>query len=86
MSVTYAKPTYSTNFYILRANYSKPNLPQTAPPQDPDPAPAKSWLPSWKDLTKKEQPTEADKSVEIIGTLESLDGELTVRAKGTFPV
>lgn len=85
MSVTYAKPTYSTNFYVLRANYSRPNLPQTAPPQDPDPQPAKSWLPSWKDFTKKEQPTEAKKSVEIIGTLESVDGELCVRVKGTFP-
>ncbi|KAF1978252.1 hypothetical protein BU23DRAFT_451246 [Bimuria novae-zelandiae CBS 107.79] len=86
MSITYAKPTYSTNFYILRANYSKPNLPQTAPPQDPYPAPAKSWLPFWKDLTKKEQPVDAKKSVEIIGTLESIDGELTVRVKATFPV
>ena len=87
MSVTYAKPTYSTNFYILRANYSRPNLPQTAPPRDPDPAPAKSWLPSWKDLTKKEQPAEgAAQAVEIIGTLESVEGELTVRVKGTFLV
>lgn len=53
---------------------------------DPEPKPAKSWLPSWKDLTKKEQPTDAKKTVEIIGTLESVDGELCVRAKGTFPV
>ncbi|KAL1606653.1 hypothetical protein SLS60_004059 [Paraconiothyrium brasiliense] len=86
MSITYAKPTYSTNFYILRANYSRPNLPPAAPPQDPDPQPAKSWLPSWKDLTKKEQPKEAAKTVEIIGTLESVEGELCVRVKGTFPV
>ncbi|KAF9738205.1 hypothetical protein PMIN06_011743 [Paraphaeosphaeria minitans] len=86
MSVTYAKPTYSTNFYILRANYSRPNLPQAAPPLHPEPQPAKSWLPSWKDFTKKEQPTEAKKTVEIIGTLESVDGELCVRVKGTFPV
>ncbi|KAK7192457.1 hypothetical protein DPSP01_009723 [Paraphaeosphaeria sporulosa] len=86
MSITYAKPTFSTNFYILRANYSRPNLPQAAPPVDPEPQPAKSWLPSWKDLTKKEQPTEAKKTVEIIGTLESVDGELCVRVKGTFPV
>ncbi|KAJ4297608.1 hypothetical protein N0V90_005501 [Kalmusia sp. IMI 367209] len=86
MSITYAKPTYSTNFYILRANYSRPNFSQVAPPHDPDPAPAKSWLPSWKDFTKKEQPTNSKKAVEIIGTLESVDGELLVRVKGTFPV
>ncbi|KAF2447030.1 hypothetical protein P171DRAFT_356218 [Karstenula rhodostoma CBS 690.94] len=86
ISVTYAKPTYSTNFYILRANYSRPHLPQAAPPVDPEPQPAKSWLPSWKDLTKKEQPTDTKKTVEIIGTLESVDGELCVRVKGTFPV
>jgi hypothetical protein len=86
MSVTYAKPANSTNFYILRANFSKPDLPQTAPPPDPEPAPAKSWLPSWKDMTKKAPPAEESKTVEIIGTLENTDGQLCVRAKGTFPL
>ncbi|KAF2689487.1 hypothetical protein K458DRAFT_128400 [Lentithecium fluviatile CBS 122367] len=86
MSVTYAKPTNSTNFYILRAHFSKPHIPPVAPPPDPDPAPAKSWLPSWKDLTKKEQPTENKKAVEIIGTLEDTNGNLCVRVKGTYPV
>jgi hypothetical protein len=86
MSVTYAKPTNSTNFYILRASFSKPNLPQAAPPPDPEPAPAKSWLPSWKDMTKKQSAIINEQSVEIIGTLEDIDGSLCVRAKGTFPV
>jgi len=86
VSVTYAKPTNSTNFYILRASFSKPYLPQAAPPPDPEPAPAKSWLPSWKDMTKKEPPAKDKKTVEIIGTLENTDGQLCVRVKGTYPV
>ncbi|PVH99226.1 hypothetical protein DM02DRAFT_656572 [Periconia macrospinosa] len=87
MGVTYAKPTHNSSFYIIRASFSKPKLPQTEPPTDPEPAPAKSWLPFWKDFTKKQQqPTEEKKTVEIIGTLESIQGELCVRAKGTFPV
>ncbi|KAK3215421.1 hypothetical protein GRF29_19g3238339 [Pseudopithomyces chartarum] len=90
LSITYAKPTYSTNFYVLRANFSHPRRPPKAPPVDPEPQPAKSWLPSWKDLTKKEQGggrAETQKEmVEIIGTLESEGGDLTVRVKGTFEV
>jgi len=87
MSVTYAVPTWSANFYVLRASFSSPQLPQVAPPVDPEPAPAKSWLPSWKDLTKKEPPASSSPSsqtLEITGTLESVKGELCVRAKGTF--
>ena len=86
MGITYAAPTYNSSFYIVRASFSKPKSRQTEPPPDPAPAPAKSWLPSWKDFTKKDQPAEGAKTVEIIGTLESVKGDLCVRAKGTFPV
>ncbi|CAN9458138.1 unnamed protein product [Alternaria sp. RS040] len=85
LSVTYAKPTYSLDFYILRASFSKPDLPQSEPPPEPEAEPTKSWL-GWlspqKDLTKK---TEASRSKqEIIATLESVGGDLCVKAKGTF--
>ncbi|KAF2116730.1 hypothetical protein BDV96DRAFT_490581 [Lophiotrema nucula] len=82
VSVTYARPTQILNFYVLRASFSQPNLPQDAPP--PEPQPAKSWLPFWKDLTKKSAPT-AEPTSEVTATLESLDGTVCVRAKGTFP-
>ena len=84
MSVTYAQPTHVLNFYILRANFSNPTIPPTAPPPA-EPAQAKSWLPFWKDLTKKEPHTGAQTNVEIIGTLESVKGVLSVRVKGSFP-
>ncbi|KAH6842099.1 hypothetical protein B0T12DRAFT_274650 [Alternaria alternata] len=85
LSVTYAKPTYSLDFYILRASFSKPDLPQSEPPPEPEAEPTKSWL-GWlspqKDLTKK---TEASRSrQEIVATLESVGGDLCVKAKGTF--
>ncbi|OAL49922.1 hypothetical protein IQ07DRAFT_587607 [Pyrenochaeta sp. DS3sAY3a] len=87
LSVTYAKPTYSLDFYIVRAAFSKPDLPQLAPPPEPESAPTRSWL-SWlspkKDLTKQESATK--NMAEIIGTLESVKGDLCVRAKGTFAV
>ncbi|KAF1962764.1 hypothetical protein CC80DRAFT_398892 [Byssothecium circinans] len=50
------------------------------------PAAKWSWLPSWKDMTKKAQPGEAKETVEIVGTLEDVNGDLLVRAKGTYPV
>ncbi|RAQ98820.1 hypothetical protein DDE82_008881 [Stemphylium lycopersici] len=83
LSLTYAKPTHSLDFYILRAAFSKPDLPQSEPPPEPEAEPTRSWL-GWlsskKDLTKKaEAPRE-----EIIGTLESVQGNLCVKAKGTF--
>ncbi|KAF9698399.1 hypothetical protein EKO04_003825 [Ascochyta lentis] len=84
MKVTYAKPTYSLDFYVLRASFANPNLPQTEPLPEPEAEPTKSWL-SWlspqKDMTKKSEPGQL---VEIVGTLESVKGELCVRAKGTF--
>lgn len=56
LSITYAKPTYSLDFYVLRASFSKPDLPQSEPPPEPESQPTKSWL-GWlspeKDLTKK---------------------------------
>jgi hypothetical protein len=84
MSVTYARPTHILNFYILRANFSNPRIPPIVPPSEP--AQPKSWLPFWKDLTKKEPYTGAQPSVEIVGTLESVKGVLCIRAKGTFPI
>ncbi|KAF2787214.1 hypothetical protein K505DRAFT_258206 [Melanomma pulvis-pyrius CBS 109.77] len=84
MSVIYAQPTHVLNFYILRANFTKPRIAPAAPL--PDPQPTKSWLPFWKDLTKKTPYTGAQPSVEIIGTLESVKGDLCVRAKGVFPI
>ena len=83
MSVTYAKPTFSFDLYVLRASFSKPDLYQVEPP--PGPAPAKSWLPYWKDFTKKWTTTAPESTMEISSTLESLDGEVKVRAKGTWP-
>jgi hypothetical protein len=85
LSITYAKPTYSLDFYILRASFSKPDLPQTERPPEPEAEPTKSWL-GWlspqKDLTKKTEPSRPKE--EIIGTLESVKGDLCVKAKGTF--
>jgi len=85
LAITYAKPTYSLDFYILRASFSQPNLWQTAPPPEPEAEPTKSWL-GWlspkKDLTKQ---VESQKT-EIIGTLESVKGDLCVKVKGTFAV
>ncbi|KAF2708297.1 hypothetical protein K504DRAFT_382369 [Pleomassaria siparia CBS 279.74] len=81
LSITYAQPTNVLNFYILRANYQKPRIPVPVP----EPAPAKSWLSFWKDDTKKEPQMEAPSAVEIVATLESIEGKYCVRAKGTFP-
>ncbi|OSS50560.1 hypothetical protein B5807_05204 [Epicoccum nigrum] len=84
MKVTYAKPTYSLDFYVMRASFANPNLPQTKPVQEPEAEPTKTWL-SWlspqKDMTKRSEPGQM---IEIIGTLENIKGELCVRAKGTF--
>ncbi|KAJ4335818.1 hypothetical protein N0V95_008781 [Ascochyta clinopodiicola] len=84
LKVTYAKPTYSLDFYVLRASFAQPTLPQTEPVPVPEAEPTKSWL-SWlspqKDMTKKSEPGQL---IEIVGTLESVKGELCVRAKGTF--
>jgi hypothetical protein len=87
LSITYAKPTYSLDFYILRASFSQPDLPQSEPPPEPEAEPTKSWL-GWlspqKDLTKKEEPPR--QQAQILGTLESIKGDLCVKAKGTFGV
>jgi hypothetical protein len=83
MSVTYARPTTSFDMYIVRASFSEPSLPQIEP--TPEPVPAKSWLPSWKDFTKQSTSAQPGPPVEISGTLESLDGEVKVRAKGIWP-
>ncbi|KAF2281622.1 uncharacterized protein EI97DRAFT_438942 [Westerdykella ornata] len=83
ISVTYARPTQSFNIYVLRASFSTPDIPQEQPPTEP--APGKAWLPYWKDLTKKWTTTRPGPAVEISGTLESLDGEVKVRAKGVWP-
>jgi hypothetical protein len=84
--VTYAKPTYTLDFYILRASFSKPESPQDEPPPEPEADPAKSWLgrlSPHKDLAKKVEP-KAMHTAEIIGTLESVKGDLCVKVKGTF--
>ena len=84
LKVTYAKPTYSLDFYVLRASFAKPTLPQTESVLEPEAEPTKTWL-SWlspqKDMTKRSEPGQL---IEIIGTLESIKGDLCVRAKGTF--
>ncbi|KAF2639362.1 hypothetical protein P280DRAFT_403203 [Massarina eburnea CBS 473.64] len=87
LSMTYARKTRNHSFYIIRAAFTEPKTPQMESPPPKESASAKwSWLPSWKDLTKKTQPTEAKETVEITGTMENIYGDLLVRAKGTFPV
>ncbi|KAH7090276.1 hypothetical protein FB567DRAFT_519473 [Paraphoma chrysanthemicola] len=84
VSITYAKPTYSLDLYILRASFSKPNIPQSEPPPESETEPTRKWL-SWlspkKDLTKK---VDVKAKHEITGTLESMKGDLCVKVKGTF--
>ncbi|KAF1929314.1 uncharacterized protein M421DRAFT_419837 [Didymella exigua CBS 183.55] len=84
LKVTYAKPTYSLDFYVLRATFARPTPPQTEHVPEPEAEPTKTWL-SWlssqKDMTKKSEPGQM---IEIIGTLENVKGDLCVRAKGTF--
>jgi hypothetical protein len=87
LSITYAKPTYSLDFYVLRASFAQPDKPQglwATPPPEPEAEPTKTWL-SWlspeKDLTRK---VESRKATEIIGTLENMSGDLCVKVKGTF--
>ncbi|KAI8934936.1 hypothetical protein NX059_008604 [Plenodomus lindquistii] len=87
LAITYAKPTYSLDFYVIRASFKKSENPESeTPPPDPEVEPTKSWL-SWlspsKDLTKKQNPRREPARV-IVGTLESVKGDLCVRAKGTF--
>ncbi|KAF2263469.1 hypothetical protein CC78DRAFT_581562 [Lojkania enalia] len=82
MSITYSRPTEVLKFYVLRASFDTLNLPQSTPP--PEPLPPKSWVLSWKDLTKKPAPI-PEPMVELSGTLETLQGKVCVRAKGTFP-
>ncbi|KAH8730465.1 hypothetical protein GQ44DRAFT_700363 [Phaeosphaeriaceae sp. PMI808] len=86
LSITYAKPTYSLDFYILRASFSQPDLPQTEPPSAPASQPTRNWL-GWlsptKDMAKK---AESNHSTEIIGTLENMKGGLCVKVKGVFVV
>ncbi|KAH9874948.1 hypothetical protein J1614_004436 [Plenodomus biglobosus] len=87
LAITYAKPTYSLDFYILRASFKKSADPESeTPPPDPEAEPTKTWL-SWlsprKDLTKKENPEQTPSRV-IVATLETVRGDLCVRAKGTF--
>jgi hypothetical protein len=81
MSVTYARPTQILQFYVLRSRFEAPELPQVAPP--PEPEPAKSWLPPWKDMTK--QPAPVPEPLELTATLESVEGRVCVRARGTWP-
>jgi hypothetical protein len=83
LSLTYARPTQALNFYVLRASFSQPNIPQEAPP--PEPQPAKSWLPSWKDFTKKAPSGAPEPMVDVSGTLETIGGKVCVRAKASFP-
>ncbi|KAE8868118.1 hypothetical protein PTNB29_02029 [Pyrenophora teres f. teres] len=85
LSLTYAKPTYSLDFYIIRARFSKPKLPQSEPPPEPEAQPTKSWL-GWlspqKDLTKKTSSVGSNE--EVVATLETVSGDLCVKAKGVF--
>ncbi|KAF1943103.1 hypothetical protein EJ02DRAFT_453626 [Clathrospora elynae] len=87
LSITYAKPTYSLDFYILRASFSTPHLPQSGPALDPETDLAKSWL-GWlspaKHRTKTVKPT--GQKFEIVGTMESIKGDMCAKAKGSFHV
>jgi hypothetical protein len=84
ISITYAKPTYTLDFYVLRASFTQPDLPQTEPPPEPEVEPTKTWLERLspkKDMTKQ---VEAGPSAEITATLESMKGDVCVKVKGTF--
>lgn len=83
ISVDYLRPTLSSNTFILRASVANPDHPQREPPPETMP---KSWLPSWKDFTKKKTHSLLASTVEITGTLEDLDGKVKVRAKGVWPI
>ncbi|KAF2190548.1 hypothetical protein K469DRAFT_656960 [Zopfia rhizophila CBS 207.26] len=82
LSVTYARPTQTLNFYILRTSFSTPDIPQAAPAPEPIP---KSWLPSWKDFTKKSVTADPEPTVQLSGTLETVDQKVCVKAKASFP-
>lgn len=82
ISVDYLRPTFSSNEFILRASFSNPDKPQQEPPTELMP---KSWLPSSKDFTKKKTHGVLASTVEITGTLEDLNGNVKVRAKGVWP-
>ncbi|OCK78006.1 hypothetical protein K432DRAFT_406818 [Lepidopterella palustris CBS 459.81] len=87
LTLTYRRPTQANRFYVLRASFSTaPTLPsETAPPMPSETPSAMSWLPPWKDLTKKPVPPVPEPNVEVFGTIEDLDGKMCVRAKATFP-
>ncbi|RMZ71021.1 thioesterase family [Pyrenophora seminiperda CCB06] len=85
VSLTYAKPTHSLDFYIVRARFSKPKLAQSEPPPEPEAQATKLWL-GWlspqKDLSKKTSSVGSNE--EIVATLETVSGDLCVKAKGEF--
>ncbi|OCL03147.1 hypothetical protein AOQ84DRAFT_227955 [Glonium stellatum] len=85
LSLTYARPTQANRFYVLRASFSSPPTENSPSPPPPEPKSAKSWLPPWKDLTKKPAAPRNEPIVEISGTIEDLEGKVCVRAKAAFP-
>ncbi|KAF2005336.1 hypothetical protein P154DRAFT_425170 [Amniculicola lignicola CBS 123094] len=85
VDVAYVRPTSVLNFYILRASFSKPTLPWDASPPPPEPESPKSFIPSLRGFAKKSVDTVPVETVELTGTLESLRGEVTVRAKAIYP-
>lgn len=85
LSLTYVKPTLSNNFYILRSSFASAEVtPDTA--TAPAPAQIAPDLPSKKDMTKKTSISElVGKDLEVVGTIETLEGKVCVKAKAAFP-
>ncbi|CBX92995.1 hypothetical protein LEMA_P038960.1 [Plenodomus lingam JN3] len=80
LAMAYAKPTYSLDFYILRASFQESENPDAETPlPDPEAEPTRSrlsWLSPSKDLTKKNSSGEQPARV-IVGTLENVRGDFS---------
>ncbi|EON66453.1 hypothetical protein W97_05551 [Coniosporium apollinis CBS 100218] len=95
LSLTYRKPTTSNGFYVLRSRVETPRAAAEAaaapvPAETPKP-PVDVTLPPSKDLTKQVQLADlggAGKGgagdVEVVTTLENLEGKVCVKARMTF--
>lgn len=87
LSITYKRPTYSPDFYILRAAFKESKTSQSEAGTILEAGPTRrSWL-SWLGFSKDPANNEVQNregSHFIEGTLESVKGDVCVMAKGTY--